>query len=56
MIYVIGKDLLYQIHGLFSSLFDEPIEFTIDRPFIFAIVDETTGATLFLGRVLDPSA
>lgn len=25
MIYVIGKDLLYQIHGLFSSLFDEPI-------------------------------
>ena len=31
-------------------------EVTIDRPFIFAIVDETTGATLFLGRVLDPSA
>ena len=24
-IYVIGKDLLYQIHGLFSSLFDVPI-------------------------------
>ena len=25
IIYVIGKDLLYQIHGLFSSLFDEEI-------------------------------
>jgi len=25
IIYVIGKDLLYQIHGLFSSLFDEKI-------------------------------
>lgn len=25
MIYVIGKDLLYQIHGLFSSLFEEEI-------------------------------
>ncbi|MDH3727460.1 MAG: serpin family protein [Myxococcales bacterium] len=29
---------------------------TIDRPFIFAIVDRPTGAVLFVGRVLDPSA
>jgi len=28
---------------------------TIDRPFIFAIIDRKTGATLFVGRVLDPS-
>jgi len=28
---------------------------TVDRPFIFAILDRTTGATLFVGRVLDPS-
>jgi serpin B len=28
---------------------------TIDRPFIFLIQDDTTGAILFLGRVLDPS-
>jgi serpin B len=28
---------------------------TIDRPFIFAIIDRPTGATLFIGRVLDPS-
>ncbi len=28
---------------------------TVDRPFIFAIVDRPTGATLFAGRVLDPT-
>jgi serpin B len=27
-----------------------------DRPFLFAITDEPTGALLFLGRVLDPTA
>jgi serpin B len=29
---------------------------TIDRPFVFAIIDRPTGATLFIGRVLDPAA
>jgi serpin B len=28
----------------------------IDRPFIFAVRDTKTGAILFLGRVVDPSA
>jgi serpin B len=28
---------------------------TIDRPFIFAILDRPTGATLFAGRVMDPT-
>jgi serpin B len=28
--------------------------FTIDRPFMFMIVDDKTGAILFLGRVSDP--
>ncbi|MGB8331344.1 MAG: serpin family protein [Polyangiales bacterium] len=32
-----------------------PATLTIDRPFVFAIIDRTTGATLFVGRVLDPS-
>jgi serpin B len=35
---------------------DEPVELTIDRPFLFAIRDRATGAVLFLGRVADPSA
>jgi serpin B len=28
----------------------------VDRPFIFAVQDTSTGAILFLGRVVDPSA
>jgi serine protease inhibitor len=34
----------------------EPVTLSIDRPFVYWIVDRPTGATLFLGRVLDPSA
>lgn len=33
-----------------------PATLSIDRPFIFAVIDRPTGATLFIGRVLDPSA
>lgn len=32
------------------------VQLTVDRPFIFALRDTTTGAVLFLGRVMDPSA
>jgi len=34
----------------------EPVPVILDRPFIFRIYDTETGATLFIGRVLDPTA
>ena len=34
----------------------EPVELRVDRPFMFAIQDDETGALLFMGRVTDPKA
>ena len=32
----------------------EPMQFRVDRPFLYYIVDDTTGAVLFQGRIVDP--
>jgi serpin B len=34
----------------------QPVTVHVDRPFLFAVRDTKTGAILFLGRVVDPSA
>jgi serpin B len=34
----------------------EPVTLVVDRPFLFALRDTTTGAIVFLGRVTDPSS
>jgi serpin B len=33
-----------------------PVPVVLDRPYLYRIVDGTTGATLFIGQVLDPTA
>lgn len=33
----------------------DPEPFAVDRPFLFVIADDATGAVLFIGRVLDPA-
>jgi serpin B len=42
--------------GVTSAPVDEPVVVTADRPFLFVLRDVETGAILFLGRVVDPSA
>jgi len=39
-----------------AAMPQEPVEVTVDRPFIFMVRDIETGAILFVGRVVDPSA
>ena len=43
-----------EIETAAAPMEDEPIELTIDRPFIFLIRDLSSGQILFIGRVLDP--
>jgi serpin B len=42
------------IMGLMAMM-PPDVQLTVDRPFIFAIVDKPTGSILFLGRVLNPA-
>ena len=37
-----------------SAMPEQPVEVTVDRPFIFVIRDIQTGTVLFVGRVMNP--
>jgi serpin B len=39
-----------------SSMPSEQVTLTVDKPFLFALRDLDTGALLFLGRIVDPTA
>jgi len=39
-----------------TSVAPEPVAMVVDKPFVVAIVDEPTGALLFLGHITDPTA
>jgi Serine protease inhibitor len=34
----------------------QPVPVVLDRPFLYRIVDDTSGATLFIGQITDPTA
>ena len=34
----------------------DPVPFSVDRPFIFVLQDIETESILFMGRVVDPSS
>ena len=37
-----------------SAMPAQPLQFRVDRPFLYYLVDDATGAVLFQGRVMDP--
>ena len=37
-----------------SAMVEPPLSLTIDRPFVFLIRDDATGALLFIGRIVNP--
>jgi serpin B len=41
--------------GVTSVETDEPLNLTIDRPFLYVLYDHDSGAILFMGRVLNPA-
>jgi serine protease inhibitor len=38
-----------------APLWEDPLELTFDRPFLYQVVHEETGVPLFMGRVMDPA-
>jgi serine protease inhibitor len=40
--------------AVMSGILDPPVEVKVNRPFLFAVVHEGTGALYFLARITDP--
>jgi serpin B len=43
------------VGAFLSGPVSPPVDVVLDRPFYFRIVDQASGATLFQGRIMDPS-
>jgi serpin B len=39
-----------------SAPLNPPVPVVLDRPFLYRIIDDDTGTTLFIGQVLDPTS
>lgn len=37
-----------------AAMPEEPVEFTVNRPFFFVIADDRSGSILFMGKVVEP--
>jgi serpin B len=51
-----GTEAAVAAGGIMPPALNEPVEITLDRPFVFLIRDMKTGTILFIGRVVNPSA
>lgn len=49
-----GKGAAATAIGIGTTAYEEPVEFVVNRPFIFFVYDEHTGEMLFTGRVMQP--
>ena len=52
---MMGAVVSFTAMAVAGAMPGEPVELTLDRPFVFALRDRESGTIVFLGRVGDPS-
>jgi serpin B len=50
-----GTEAAASADVIFLGLSESSHTFTVDHPFLFYLVDDSTGAILFQGRIVDPT-